>query len=121
MRRMKDNQRRPMDSVNKTGSTPQTDDSPAGVKVAVETTDTVLAVLERITDGVFAFGRDWRCIHVNQAGARFIGDRAENCRGLTPQQLFPEAIGLPFFDAGRQAEATGKPAHVQAYYPPLGG
>jgi PAS domain S-box-containing protein len=122
MPRMKTD-RRWVDDVNETGSIPRTEDNPATIHVhgAARTSDGVPAMVERITDSVFAFDRTWRTTHVNQAGARFIGNVPEHLVGLTPQQLFPEAIGLPFFDAGRQAEATGEPAHVQAHYPPLGG
>jgi PAS domain S-box-containing protein len=81
--------------------------------------ETLLAVLERVTDGVYALDREWRYTYVNAAAARLVGRRPAELVGHNVWELFPDAVGLPFFEAAQRAEATGEPAHVEAHYPPL--
>jgi PAS domain S-box-containing protein len=81
--------------------------------------ETLLALLERVTDGVYALDRDWRYTYVNAAAAGLVGRRPEELVGRNVWALFPDAVGLPFFEAAQRAEATGEPSHVEAHYPPL--
>ena len=54
------------------------------------------AILERISDGFATFDRDWRCVSLNSAAARFFRKPAEELLGKVLWDVFPETERLKF-------------------------
>jgi len=76
------------------------------------------AVLEATSDSVIALDRDWRITFINRrAMARLSGGR--DLRGQTIWEIFPEAMGGPYWEAYRRTMEARVPAVADAFYPPL--
>ena len=78
------------------------------------------SVLERMSDGFIALDRDWRFTYANARGAELQNRSAESLIGRNLFEVYPDAVGTSFEQAYRKAMTEGVPAHVEAYYPPLG-
>lgn len=88
-------------------------------RASVDPPNELSTVIERLTDGVLAFDRDWLCTYTNAAAARQFGRRREAFVGLTTRDFFPEAVTLLLHDAARRAETGGEPVAVDACPLPL--
>lgn len=76
-------------------------------------------LLEAISDGFLTVDALGRLTYVNAAVEQVIGrDRAE-LLGRNVWDVFPVAVGLPFFSEYQRVVREGKPALFEAYYPPL--
>lgn len=75
------------------------------------------ATLESITDGFFAFDREWRITYLNKSGAEMLGMKREDLVGGVLWELFPDAVNLEFYPRYHDAVESGKPVHFEEYYP----
>jgi len=75
------------------------------------------AILERISDGFVTFDRDWRCICVNSAAARFFRKPPEELLGKVLWDVFPETDRLMFGKEYRRAMAENVAVTVEDFYP----
>lgn len=73
--------------------------------------------LESTSDAVFAVDRAWRVIRVNQQAERLWMRRREYLVGRNLWEVFPEAVGGPFYNLYEQVMRTGAPAHLEEFYP----
>ncbi len=74
-------------------------------------------VFESITDGFFAFDRQWRITYLNKSGAEMLGMKREDLVGGVLWALFPDAVNLDFYPRYHDAVESGKPVHFEEYYP----
>ena len=77
-------------------------------------------LLDRITDGFFAFDRDWRFVYANRRTEEILGIRREDYIGRRFQECFPAMTDSPFAHAYREAYDTGRPTKAEAYFDPFG-
>ena len=85
-----------------------------------EATERRLAlVLDKVTDGVFTLGRDWRYVYINPSGAHMVGRTPEALVGRVYQEVWPEAVGSLWERTYREAMDTGEAATIEDYYAPL--
>jgi PAS domain S-box-containing protein len=75
------------------------------------------SALESTTDAFFAVDRAWRLIRVNQQAERLWLRRREDILGRNLWEVFPEAVGGPFYRMYEQVMCTGAPAHLEEFYP----
>ncbi|MGP9820210.1 PAS domain S-box protein [Salinarimonas sp. NSM] len=75
-------------------------------------------VLESTTDSVMVLDRAWRFTYLNTRAAAQIGG-GRSLVGERIWDVFPGALGGPFFEAYTQAMETGRPARADAFYAPL--
>ncbi|RYY63786.1 MAG: PAS domain S-box protein [Chitinophagaceae bacterium] len=76
-------------------------------------------ILDRITDGFFAFDRDWRFVYANKRTEQILNIRREDYIGRTFQECFPGMVDSPFAAAYREAYQTGRPAKAEAWFEPF--
>ncbi len=74
-------------------------------------------ILESITDGFITFDRDWRCIYVNAAAARFLRRTRDELLGKMFWETFPEALKLKFFTEFTRATSENVPVRFEEFYP----
>jgi diguanylate cyclase (GGDEF)-like protein/PAS domain S-box-containing protein len=78
------------------------------------------AVLESISDGFFSLDRDWRFTYVNSKGAFWLRSTADELLGKVIWDVFPAAVGGPFYETYHRAAARQEYAQCESYYAPLG-
>lgn len=76
-------------------------------------------LLDRITDGFFAFDRNWRYIYGNRRTEEILGIRCEDYIGRTFHECFPGQEDSPFARAYAEAYATNRPVSVEAWFEPF--
>lgn len=79
----------------------------------------VEALLDWVQDGVYALDREWRYTYVNRRAAELVGHPPGELLGRSIWEVFPESVGLPFYDEAQRAMAEQTPARFEAFYPPL--
>lgn len=82
---------------------------------AVAITESFEAVLERITDAVFALDANWRFTYVNAAATRIFKTTAEELIGQEIWTVFPNAVGNDAYDHYHYAMTTGKSVEFEAF------
>jgi len=75
------------------------------------------AIFEHISDGFMTFDRDWRCVNINAAGARFFRKQPEELLGKVLWDVFPETERLMFGKEYRRAMAENVSVTVEDFYP----
>lgn len=75
-------------------------------------------VVERVSDAVFALGRDWRFTYVNREAGRFLARNPEELIGKNIWTEFPEAVEQPFKPAFEKALAEQTFVRIEAFYEP---
>jgi len=78
------------------------------------------AALDQVTDGMFVLDHAWRCVYLNEAGARLVGRRRADLVGRTIWDAFPEVAGSGFDHQFRRALETGEVVEFEERYAPLG-
>jgi len=73
--------------------------------------------LESTTDAFLAVDRQWFLIRVNRQAERLTLHRREDLLGRNLWEVFPEAVGGPFYRMYEQVMRTGKPGHLEEFYP----
>ena len=81
-------------------------------------TDQIIQILERITNGFVALDTNWRYTYVNKAAGEILKRRPEGLIGKNIWEEFPEGVGKPFYYAYRQAMATQKTVMLEEFYTP---
>lgn len=76
-------------------------------------------VYERITDGFFALGRDWRFTYMNDAAEEFLESSSEQLIGRNVWEAFPEAVGTQFYTEYHRAMAAQEPVTFREHFSPL--
>lgn len=74
-------------------------------------------ILESITDGFCAVGRDWRFTYVNAQAEKLISRTSEELLGKLIWDEFPGLAGSEFEQAFHRAASDLAPSDVTAYYP----
>jgi PAS domain S-box-containing protein len=79
-----------------------------------------LAVLiSSIDDHLVSYDRQWRYTFVNAAAARVLGRSREELLGRRVWELFPEAVGNPYYAALEQAAREQRVLRLEHYYAPF--
>lgn len=76
------------------------------------------AVLEATSDSVVALDRDWRITFINRRAMAQVA-QGRDLRGETIWEIFPDAVGGPYWEAYRRTMEQRVPAVADAYFPPL--
>jgi PAS domain S-box-containing protein len=95
---------------------PGLDPQPSSVLAPPE----IVAVLDRLVDGIMVLGRDWRVHYINQPAAEMLGRPAAELRGRSILDSFPEAVGHPLQLGFAEAIRSGEPMRMVEHYEPLG-
>ncbi len=82
--------------------------------------ETLLGLLDQLTDGLLVFDADWRFRYVNEPAARMLGHEPAGLLGQHAWTAFPEAVGGPSYEAYQRARAERIPVVTSEYYEPLG-
>jgi len=88
--------------------------------LTVALTNPFEAILERITDAVFAIDTSWRFTYVNPAATRIFHKTADELIGHNIWTLFPEKVETDCFRYYHQAMATSERMEYETYCEPLG-
>ncbi len=73
--------------------------------------------LESTTDAFLAVDRKWRVTRVNQQAESLTLHRRADLLGRNLWEVFPEAVGGPFYGMFEQVMRTGTPGHLEEFYP----
>ncbi|RYY41481.1 MAG: PAS domain S-box protein [Chitinophagaceae bacterium] len=76
-------------------------------------------ILDRITDGFFAFDRHWRFVFANKRTEEILKIRRADYIGRTFNECFPGMEDSPFAHAYREAFDTGQPTRAEAFFAPF--
>jgi PAS domain S-box-containing protein len=76
-----------------------------------------VCAVENSMDAFFAVDPDWRIIRVNQQAERLWTRHRDNLLGQNLWDVFPEAVGGPFYRLYEQVMRTGAPAQLEEFYP----
>lgn len=79
-----------------------------------------LSVMDDSPAAVLLFDQDWRYRYANRAAANQLGTTIEAFRGKIIWEVFPEAVGGPFWDQLHEAARTGTSKTVESFYAPIG-
>ena len=77
-------------------------------------------ILESVTDGFLELDQDWRCVYVNAALGRYLGERGEDLVGRNCWEAYPELIGSTFERECRRSVAEGVPVMFEDFWVPAG-
>jgi PAS domain S-box-containing protein len=75
-------------------------------------------VLERVSDGLVALDKRWRCTYVNRRAAELFGREPEDLLGKHIWTEFPEGVGQPFHLAYERAMSEQIVITLENYYAP---
>ena len=93
---------------------------PTGIDVTeraqAEKDSQAAAILESITDGIFAVDRQWRFTYVNRQAERLLGHPADFFLGKVIWEVYPGLVGSEFAQAYHCAAADWVASAVTAYY-----
>jgi PAS domain S-box-containing protein len=70
-------------------------------------------IVERVSDGVVVFDRDWRYVYVNRAAEQHVGRPREELLGKTIAELFPEYAGSELERQCLRAAAGTTPVEIE--------
>ncbi len=73
--------------------------------------------LEDMTDAYFAVDREWRLIRLNQQAERLWACTRAEILGRSLWEVFPQAVGGPFYAVYERVMRTGAPAQLEEFYP----
>jgi PAS domain S-box-containing protein len=75
-------------------------------------------VLERVSDAIVAFDAEWRYTYINPQAAQICGKSIEELLGQVAWEVFPEAVGLPSYNAHMKAFSSQTVVITEFYYEP---
>jgi PAS domain S-box-containing protein len=93
--------------------------APAGSVAAAMFADDVVAMLDRLTDGIVVLGPDWRYRYVNEPAAAMLGRTPGTLIGRHIWTEFPDGVGQPFHLAYERAMHDQQPTQIVEYYAPF--
>lgn len=73
------------------------------------------AALDRISDGIVVYDREWRITYVNRSAAEYFEQPRDALLGKTFAQAFPGAVGTEFEDLLRRAASGTEPVEVESF------
>ena len=80
------------------------------------------AILDRMTDALFAVDREWRIEYANERGRAFVRSEAQpdadGIEGVRLWEAIPDAVDTAFHATCTEAMDEGTPASFRGYYPP---
>jgi PAS domain S-box-containing protein len=76
-------------------------------------------ILESITDGFYAIGRDWCVTYMNAEAERLLRCRRADLLGRDVREALPEAVGTVIEANYDHVMATGQPITMEVYVAPL--
>ena len=77
------------------------------------------ATLESISDAVLMLGHQWEIRYMNGNAERLTHVQRDDVIGRNVWEVFPEAVGGPYYRAYHQAIATNTPVAFEEHYAPL--
>jgi len=77
------------------------------------------ATLESISDAVLMLGHKWEIRYMNGNAERLTHVQRDDVVGRNVWEVFPEAVGGPYYRAYHQAIATNTPVAFEEHYAPL--
>ena len=80
--------------------------------------DTLDQVMQRVSDGIVAFDRDFNYTYVNTHAGELLGRKAAELVGKNYWTEFPESRGTAFANAYVQAMASQQPVVLEDFYAP---
>lgn len=83
-----------------------------------ESHNTLVNILESMTDGFVSLDNNWRYTYMNEQAGLIFGRNPEKMIGKHIWTEFPEGIGQPFHLAYEKAMKEQIPIQIQEYYPP---
>jgi diguanylate cyclase (GGDEF)-like protein/PAS domain S-box-containing protein len=98
------------------------DDASAAVEAQAEVANArehLSTVLESISDGCFSLDRDWRFTYINARGAAWLDKQPGKLLGKAIWDVFPEAVGGPFYRTYQYAAERQEAASCESFYAPL--
>lgn len=72
-----------------------------------------------VISAFIALDRDWKIIYIDGPASPGSARQRQDLTGANFWETFPAIIGTPFDHCYREAVATGKPAEIEAFYPPF--
>lgn len=72
-----------------------------------------------MVESVAVYTTDARCVYMNGATARLFGKSLAELRGRILWEVFPEAVGNPFYQVFQRVAASGHAERFEHYYPPF--
>ncbi|ULH17071.1 PAS domain S-box protein (plasmid) [Deinococcus sp. KNUC1210] len=78
------------------------------------------ATIDKLSDPVVSYDRDWTITYVNKAGATFFGHSINEMIGQSLNTVFPNASQSAVIQAARRTMETGVDERVTAFSPTLG-
>ena len=84
-----------------------------------DTNDSVVTILESITDAFFALDHEWRFTYVNHRAELLLQRTREALLGLNVWEEFPGSADTIFYQQYHEAVTTQKMVHFEDYYAPL--
>jgi len=76
-------------------------------------------ILESIGDAFYFLDREWRFVYMNRQAEPLVGKSVEECLGRGVWELFPEAVGTPFYAEYHRAMDENVEVRLTEYYHPL--
>jgi anti-sigma regulatory factor (Ser/Thr protein kinase)/GAF domain-containing protein len=73
-------------------------------------------LLDGLGDVVTVFDSGWQCLHVSPRAAQAVGRPADELRGCSVQEVFPQLAGTPQHRAALEAVRTGEPTRTVWFY-----
>lgn len=72
-------------------------------------------MVENNSDGVILIDLQWTIIYVNRIAEEMLGKRGLGVLGRNLWEVFPDAVGGPFYYAYRKARLTRQSTHIEHY------
>jgi len=82
--------------------------------------ETNQAVLDRVSDAVFAVDEEWQYTYLNEAAADMVDRDPEEMLGISIWEACPELVGTSFETAIRKGATTQEATHVEEFLPEHG-
>lgn len=75
------------------------------------------SILETVSDSLQVFDREWRYAYMNARAEALLGRPRAELLGRVCWEVYPEAVGTPFYHNYRRAMETGAPLVFEDYCP----
>jgi len=82
-----------------------------------ESNTRLCSVLDSMTDAFMSVDREWRLTYVNPEAKLLWMRQGQDLIGRNLWELFPEAVGGPFYSMYHEVMRTRTPAHLEDFYP----
>jgi PAS domain S-box-containing protein len=82
-----------------------------------EKTIAIKDILDRISDGVVAFDKNWHYVYMNDKAVELTGRLAKDVIGRNVWEVAPDHVGNAFYKAYHQAMDKQEYIFLEAYYP----